>query len=137
MGDPGVGIRIYEGNFHGKHITLANNSGTPAFSTRGIGNIEIFNSIIWGNSDGGFIGSYTTYGCNIDQEGNIGVVSDPLFLDPGAGDDYHLQYGSPTIDACTTGLPLDLDALHRPLNGLFDMGAYESWARIFLPLILH
>lgn len=137
MGDRGAGIRIYQGYFRGEHMTLANNSGAPALSTSGSDNIEIFNSIIWGNLDGGFDGTLPIFGCNIDQEGSIGVASDPLFLDPGIGDDYHLQYGSPAIDACTTGLPLDLDSLHRPLNGLFDMGVYESWARLFLPLTLH
>ena len=136
MGDRGAGIRIYQGYFHGEHLTLANNSGAPALSTSGRDNIEIFNSIIWGNLDGGFDGTLPIHGCNIDQEGSIGVDSDPLFLDSGVGDDYHLQYGSPAIDGCTTGLPLDLDGLHRPLNGLFDMGAYESWARIFLPFVL-
>lgn len=134
-GDKGAGIRIYQGYFHGEHMTLVNNSGANAIYTSGSDNIEIFNSIIWGNPDGGFAGPTPIFGCNIDQEGIVGAVSDPLFLDPGAGDDYHLNLGSPAINACTTGLPIDLDARHRPLNGLFDMGAYESSAMIYFPIL--
>jgi hypothetical protein len=48
------------------------------------------------------------------------------------GEDYHLMDGSPAIDACAVGLPLDLDDIPRPFGSGYDMGAYES-AEINLP----
>jgi hypothetical protein len=65
------------------------------------------------------------------QGGNIN--SDPLFVAPGVGN-YHLQQGSPAIDAGDPNavLPaIDLDGIVRPLDGdgdsvaVRDMGAYE------------
>jgi len=50
-----------------------------------------------------------------------------LFVDPGAGNDYHLREDSPAIDAgASTGAPdVDLDGNERPLGAGFDVGAYE------------
>ncbi len=56
-------------------------------------------------------------------EGNID--SDPLFVDPGS-DDYHLQRGSPCIDAgIDAGVYIDIDGDVRPWGEGFDMGADE------------
>jgi hypothetical protein len=67
-------------------------------------------------------------------EGNIDV--DPLFVDA-AADDYHLQVGSPCIDAGTAAGAPTADIEGTPRGGDPDMGAYEwSGFRIFLPLIL-
>ena len=46
-----------------------------------------------------------------------------------------LQLGSPGIDACPMGLAVDLDGILRPINGLYDMGAFETFNTIYLPLI--
>ena len=52
-----------------------------------------------------------------------------LFVNP-AGDDYHLQTGSPAINAGTSSFapPVDLDGLPRPAGGAFDIGAFEFGA---------
>ena len=97
----------------------------------------IHNSIAWGNSDG-LSGAYTSNTCNIDQDGNAGLALDPYFVDSGSGDDYHLKCNSPAIDACDSGLLLDLEGVARPLDDKYDMGAYECTAgfTIYLPLVV-
>lgn len=56
--------------------------------------------------------------------GNINA--DPKFVDP-AGGDYHLQLGSPALDAAdpTATNDHDLDGNPRPQNGRADIGAFE------------
>lgn len=65
------------------------------------------------------------------SELGIGNISaDPLFVRPewGTTGDYHLQAGSPALDAGTsTGAPsLDLAGTARPQGIAFDIGAYEQ-----------
>ena len=54
------------------------------------------------------------------------VSSDPLFVNPGAGD-FHLQSASPAKDHGTTiaSLKTDLDGIRRPQGASYDIGAYE------------
>ena len=60
-------------------------------------------------------------------EGNLS--RDPMFSSPAWGQtgDYHLQAGSPAIDAGSSqGAPaIDLDGNVRPAGGGYDIGAYE------------
>lgn len=74
---------------------------------------------------------------NSQQVANIGAgnkYGDPLFMAPAFGTtgNYHLQQGSPAIDAgTTTAAPAqDLDGRNRPLNTFYDMGCYESDAPV-------
>jgi hypothetical protein len=67
-----------------------------------------------------------------DTEGEYGgegnISADPLFVDSEGGD-YHLQLGSPAIDAgvSTGGVPdHDIEGTPRPKGGSHDMGAYEN-----------
>jgi len=87
---------------------------------------------VWGNSTGvddltGASATYSNIGSGeVDGEGNISV--DPMFVAPG-NDDYHLQEGSPCIDAGNneaSNLPeTDKDGNIRIAGARVDMGAYE------------
>ena len=134
-GEGGAAIEIGEDSFYLTHATLADNIGDLAYLNNGSGDNEIFNTVVWGNTNEGIKGT-TDWGCNIDQSGNAGLNVDPLFVSPGIGEDYHLQPGSPAIDACDSGLAVDLDDMTRPALVRYDMGAYEYLPKIYLPLIM-
>jgi predicted outer membrane repeat protein len=131
----GAGIRNASGAMTLTHVTAANNVGGAGFSP-GSAQSYVYNTIIWGNSVAAF-GALTAATCNIDQGGTAGPATNPLFVAAGVGEDYHLDAGSPAIDACATGLPRDLDNAVRPFGAQFDIGAYESHLHfLYLPLIL-
>ncbi len=58
------------------------------------------------------------------QEVN-GIEGDPLWVNP-ANNDYHLQTGSPAIDAgAPVPVPNDIEGTPRPQGAGWDLGAYE------------
>jgi len=135
----GSGIHSANGTVTLKHVTLANNTGGARYWQVDT-DLVAQNSIAWGNTNGGFvmtggsmIGIYV-----IDQSMNIGQLGDPGFVDPGAGEDYHLENTSPAVDACPTGEITDLENQPRPQGGGYDMGAYERSGEylILLPCVL-
>jgi len=135
-GSYGSAIGVDSGDFYLEHVTLGDNTGGYVFHSDTTGGVGVYNSIAWGNTDGFGGTSSPSYGCNIDQAGSVGTSTDPFFISPGAGGDYHLSWNSPAVDACASGLPVDLDAVSRPVNGLYDMGVFEYLKYIFLPLIM-
>jgi alpha-tubulin suppressor-like RCC1 family protein len=132
--------------------TIANNSATGDGGAiwTSVTDIDVKNTIIWGNIAGGMgnqIYQLTNtlslyYSCYSNSAGDIagsGTVSpdancrtdNPLFVDQ-TGGDFHLQYSSPCIDSgCNSYIPpfgniYDLDDNPRILNGIIDMGSYET-----------
>jgi hypothetical protein len=104
--------------------------GTPGIIAAFCGT---FNSTVTPNfvSDDVFTTGATPYGGNCtDQTGTHGNISvDPLFTNP-AVDDFHVQPGSPAINAGNSTAPIPLPAMDlegnpRSMNGKVDIGAYE------------
>ena len=91
--------------------------------------LKIINTIVWNANDEVYVApssdiniTYSDVKGGWPGEGNIDA--DPLFVDPDNGD-YHLQPGSPCIDAGTPlGAPDD-DIEGNPRDEFPDMGAYE------------
>ncbi|MBN2054714.1 right-handed parallel beta-helix repeat-containing protein [bacterium] len=146
-GDEGGGIAITNCRNHLVLVNsvVANNSAgwqggiTIECGGGGQPSIELFNSIVWGNSGGGAqlageaVCSYCCIAGGAAGEGNINL--DPAFVNSGGGD-YHLQSGiSPCIDTGNNLVALlpatDLDGLTRISDGdadsiaVVDMGVYE------------
>ncbi len=130
----GAGIRVVGGSMKISDSTLANNTGGAGYSPGAVLSY-IYNTIIWGNSTAAF-GALTDAVCNIDQGGTAGPALNPLFVSPGGGEDYQLGFLSPAIDACSSGLPVDLRNTSRPQGGDYEIGAYEINPRyLYLPMI--
>jgi len=121
----------------------AGGGGGAAFQASGlVENLNVYNNIIWGNSGAhgadvwlagtandrifdyndahGFFGVWDSFENNLDV--------DPQFIDPAHGN-YHLQSGSPCVNAGTNGAPslsaTDLDGNARIAGGTVDLGCYE------------
>ncbi len=123
---------------------FAIDGGGGAFQFFGVVEVlNVFNNIIWGNTatgNGGDVwvagtGDETVF-ANNDADGFFGIWdlfennldTDPQFVDPSTGN-YHLQGGSPCINAGTNGAPslpsTDLDGNQRIAGGIVDLGCYE------------
>jgi hypothetical protein len=130
----GAGIRRAGGTFNLVHVTITDNSGGAGFSGQAD---SVSNTIAWESGVNGFTLPPLSYACNIDNGGNAGPALNPMFVNPGAGQNYHLQAGSPAVDACLTGEPVDLENYPRPMGAGYNMGAFENIEYpIYLPLIL-
>ncbi|MCL4264488.1 MAG: hypothetical protein KJ069_14790 [Anaerolineae bacterium] len=138
-----------------KHVTIASSElvATTAITTTK-DNVLIQNSIITNHAIGldvntGFVVLNHTlfHGNGLDIQGSVAsdenrVIGDPLFVNPGA-DDFHLQVGSPAIDAgLDAGITEDFEGDVRPSGNGFDIGYDEfvfiqgSPFQIMLPIIM-
>jgi hypothetical protein len=107
-------------------------------------NSKIYNNTVFGNAGVGILAgkrsqgaaienniSYLNTGAAIALQGRgsaaaNNLTSEPLFVDS-ATFDFHLQPGSPAIDAGVSlaEVPDDYDGTSRPQGAAYDIGAYE------------
>jgi parallel beta-helix repeat protein len=95
-------------------------------------NPSVTNCILWGNLPEQIAANASVTYSDVQGgwEGEGNIDEDPLFVSE-ANDDYHLQFGSPCIDAGDPNYiaepeETDLDGNERIINGIVDMGAYEA-----------
>jgi len=107
----------------------------------GSSTISITHSLVQGSGgSGNWIGnaSYLDGGNNIDADPLFFTPVDP-FTAPTTAGDLRLSPGSPAIDAgdnqYVVGVLFDLDGKPRIINGTVDMGAFETFLYLFLPMI--
>ena len=127
--DEGGGLYMWDSSPTLTNNTIAMNAGGGLYNNAGAPITT--NSILYGNTGEpdltGATATYSTVGTGeVAGEGNSSA--DPMFVDA-LGGDYHLQDGSPCIDAgndAAPGLPeFDLDGNPRIVGAAVDMGAYE------------
>ncbi|NIV33017.1 MAG: hypothetical protein GWN58_27310, partial [Anaerolineae bacterium] len=84
---------------------------------------------LWENASGDYSGC---------TPGITDIAADPLLRDPAAGD-FHLEFGSPCIDAGTAANApaADFEGIARPQGGGVDIGAHEhGYWWVYLPITL-
>ena len=133
-GNAGSGVYLQDTDFRSTNDTIADNVGYGIMMSGTLtATANLSNTIIWGH-----VWSFTsTHPLTMTMAADYSDVEggwpgiDNLNLDPlfvGSGD-YHLQSGSPAIDAGDNAAApaVDLDGVPRPVpvGGLVDMGAYE------------
>jgi len=155
----GISVTTTNGHIYLINNTIAGNAvssdwghGAGIYLWMGGGSsvADIYNNIIWGNSasDGGEIYinfrsvdvTINAYNNNFNPEDVTGTLThagdninaEPMFVDA-AGDDYHLAFGSPCIDAGGSLAPLlseiDFEGVDRVLGVAADIGAHEYYDR--------
>jgi len=84
--------------------------------------LVIDNNISYGNGQGNLTVQDSTIGYTSTRWNH----NDPRFVNAAAGD-FHLQAGSPAIDAGLTesAVPTDFEGVPRPQGAAYDIGAYE------------
>jgi predicted outer membrane repeat protein len=118
------------------NCTIARNHaagiGVGGIVASGDSEVTVINSVFWGNdqfeihhsSESTATVTYSLIDGGYAGIGNID--SDPLFVDF-AGNDFHVQSGSPAIDAANDSMAPILDMEGNARNGPADMGALEWW----------
>jgi hypothetical protein len=123
--------------------TYAKDFGIRIGYMGGASNTTVENNIVWAtagsdaiaNYGTGTVCSYNLGDKTMQNEGRgtgsfshnlVGSSYNPLFVDPLAAN-FHLQAGSPAIDAGTmiALVAMDFDGIPRPQGAAYDIGAYE------------
>jgi hypothetical protein len=130
----GLGVLFYNNTVYQNTTTFPDGAGGIACD--GTGACEVYNSIIWGNTNSGL---YIASGSARLDFNDIGTISGetpsenvgyqltaPKFVDA-AGSDFHLAGNSPLLGVSPILFGgTDLDGNAYPTGGLQDMGAYEE-----------
>ncbi len=152
---------VYQNGSAGIAMTAGGTDGGPVDQQRNADNNHIYHNTIYGNTDVGLslnrrsngvvknnllyannpakgaqvyvapLGAQFTFDHNLNTD--LGSNTDPLFVSE-AGEDFHLQAGSPAIDTgMDVGVTDDFDGRSRPSGAGFDLGAYEWRAEASTP----
>ncbi len=113
------------------HLTVVGNTGSAGIRYAAGSGGNLNRTISWGNTGAGLVRSGAPVGgCNDFSSvvgGGIGlgfmVGVNPMFVNS-AGNDFHLQAGSPLLEVCALASALDLDHVTRVGN--VDLGAFEA-----------
>lgn len=142
----GGGIRTYDGDV--SHCVILDNNASEKGGGIYVDDCrEITNSIVWNNSaedDGDDIKASSIKliaGCCYSEaaEDSSNISVDPDFVNPIEDYDlwdYHLQPGSPCLEAGVLSelAPLDRDGVLRPQGSGIDIGIYESSSELLSAL---
>ena len=121
------------------NVTLTDNANGVLLNASDGTPHTLVNSILWGNGNNLAVPGGTLTASYSDVQGGwagTGMLNaDPFFVDA-TGSDYRLSPGSPCTNSGTaSGAPaFDIDGNWR--LGLPDMGAFEWFVRLFLPVAL-
>jgi len=154
-GGIGAGINAFNSTIRLLHTTLSRNSGGSGQGLYVVGGsiVTATNTILVSHTVGIYVSNDSTatleatlwgdeaWANGDDWTGSGAIITGtpnlwqpPLFLDPAQGD-YHLQSGSPAVNAgVDAGVTTDIDG--EPRMGLPDLGADEYIGYIYLPLVL-
>ena len=119
----GDGVGIHATSYEGSPAHLAMWNTIIAGQTTGIqvrtGSTAVLEATLWSGN------LADTAGPGSIDLGSLNYTGDPLFVDP-AGEDFHIQYGSPAIDrGVDTGASADIDGEERWYGVAPDLGADE------------
>jgi parallel beta-helix repeat protein len=121
--DGGINLNNGSNNTQVYNNTIYNNSGGSGAAginvDSGVTNAIIRNNISYLNG----AGDYSDSGTGTTQDHNL-FGTNPLFVNAAAGD-FHLQAGSPAIDAGTTLTLVTTDIAGVTRDGPYEIGAYE------------
>ena len=137
-----AGVIVSSGSGHKVYGNIVRNEKRVAIQVYDTcGDCVVYNNTVYGSQYGTYItGTRTILKNNIffqNSGGNIlndgvgtiqsnNLTSNPLFVDASSGD-FHIQSGSPAIDAgiTLTEVSTGIDGTPRPQGAAYDIGAYE------------
>src|SRR4029077_18880698 len=117
-----TGTLIYNNTVTGNGLHNGDGGISIGGTSSNSSNVIVRNNISYGNNGAA---DYLDMGVATTADHNLLGIN-PLFVNATANN-YHLQAGSPAIDAgvTLTQVPVDFDGVTRPQGPAYDIGAYE------------